>query len=122
MMIKKIICIYCPRGCVLTVREDPADGIRVEGNACPKGIDYARQEMTNPVRMLTTTVRTVSAVNPRLPVRLSEEIPKSEIMRYMEKINSITVDHDCRPGDAVASDLFGTGVNLIATGEYHNER
>ena len=36
----KLICIKCPRGCELEV-----EGKQVSGNMCPRGIDYAMEEI-----------------------------------------------------------------------------
>ena len=50
---KEITCIVCPKGCTLTV--DRANG-KVTGNSCDRGKDYGLAEVTNPTRVLTTTV------------------------------------------------------------------
>ena len=49
---KELICIVCPRGCHLTIDENK----NVTGNSCPRGVQYAINEVTNPMRMLTSTV------------------------------------------------------------------
>ena len=41
---KELICIVCPRGCVLKVDKQG----NVTGNLCPRGIKYGIQETTNP--------------------------------------------------------------------------
>ena len=56
MSLRKMICITCPRGCHLTVDEET---LAVQGNRCPKGEEYARNEVTDPRRVLTSTVRLV---------------------------------------------------------------
>ena len=50
---KELICILCPRGCRLKVD----DNLNVTGNFCPRGIIYAKTEITNPTRSLTSTVK-----------------------------------------------------------------
>ena len=54
-----MICIECPQGCLLDVEVDTASGKvkTLTGNKCPKGQQYAYDEVEAPVRMLTTTVR-----------------------------------------------------------------
>ena len=53
-------CICCPLGCQLTVmlQQGPAglDVTGVVGYTCRRGKDYARQEATHPVRMVTAAV------------------------------------------------------------------
>ena len=48
-MSKQMTCLLCPRGCLLTV----SDNGEVSGNYCPRGLIYAKQEMTAPKRTLT---------------------------------------------------------------------
>ncbi len=60
-------CTTCPSECLLTVEvERDADGAVVEvrsvtGNSCPRGDTFAHQELTCPMRVLTTTVAVSAA-------------------------------------------------------------
>ena len=57
-MEKKLICINCPIGCHLTAeRSKDSDAWSVTGNRCPRGELYARNELTDPRRVVTATVR-----------------------------------------------------------------
>ena len=112
-MNKNLICIVCPRGCLI---KTSAGGSEVEGYGCPKGLEYARQELSEPKRMITSTVRTVSDQLPRLAVRLSTEIPKTDIFDCMKRINAVLVTGPCRPGDVLEKDICGAGVDLLASG------
>ena len=69
-MKKSLICIGCPRGCRLEV-EMEGETITVRGNSCPKGEEYAKQEMTNPRRVVTAVIHTTSRQIPWLPVKTS---------------------------------------------------
>jgi CxxC motif-containing protein len=77
--VKRIVCVLCPKGCVLEVREAEPGGAdnrpEVTGNGCKKGIEYGIQELVEPLRTLTTTVRTVVPGFPRLPVRTTADVP-----------------------------------------------
>ncbi|MBI9106090.1 MAG: DUF1667 domain-containing protein [Spirochaetales bacterium] len=115
-MNKKMICIACPRGCAMTVNLEGDEPV-IRGNQCSRGLDYARQEILQPLRMLTTTVKTTHPDYPRLPVRLSCDIPKDSLLECMRLINRVRVDHDCLPGDVLVSGVAGELVNLIATGD-----
>ena len=57
----ELICINCPRGCLLQVEqqgvEQQGEEIAVTGNFCSKGIPYAKQEITDPQRVLTILMR-----------------------------------------------------------------
>ncbi len=116
----RMTCILCPRGCELTALI--GDGkIQTAGNACPKGAVYAESEIRHPVRVLTTTVRTIFADFPRLPVRTSREIPLGEMFRYMEAVNRLVCDKRAAVGEVVAKGLLGTDVDLIATDDMTEE-
>ena len=52
-MNKKITCIQCPAGCFLDVEVENNKVIIVQGNKCVKGEEYAKDEIENPVRLLT---------------------------------------------------------------------
>ena len=54
---KELICIVCPRGCHLTVDEN--NDYAVSGNFCKRGEKYGKAEVTNPVRVVTSTVKVV---------------------------------------------------------------
>ena len=54
-MKKEMICIVCPKGCILKVDESaeaPVTHADVSGNKCKRGAVYAVDECTNPVRVL----------------------------------------------------------------------
>lgn len=113
-MEKDMVCIVCPNGCTLHASERDGE-ISVEGNMCPKGEEYAKTELTNPMRTLTTCVATVFPQRSVLPVRTDGAIPKGDILKAMRAINTLVVDSPKRCGDVICENLLGLGVNLIAT-------
>lgn len=118
-MERELTCIVCPNGCRLTV-EGKEDSWQVSGNRCPRGERFAIGELTNPMRTVSSTVRTVFAGEPVLPVRVSSEIPKDRIFDVMGVINQILVRKPVARGEVLVSDILGLGVDLIATGEAGN--
>ncbi|MCL2022768.1 MAG: DUF1667 domain-containing protein [Oscillospiraceae bacterium] len=110
----EIICIVCPSGCRMTV-EGEGENIAVTGNICPKGVKFAKNEITNPTRSLTTTVATIFPEMPRLPVKTRDEIPKGKVMEVMEKIRTVLVKEPKKVGDVILANVFGT--DIVATGE-----
>lgn len=117
MEVKDMICISCPLGCKLKVArndESPA-GYTVEGNKCFRGADYGVKEMTNPTRVLTTTVIISDAPIKRLPVRTSGAIPKHQIKHAMELINEVEVKAPIKTGQVIIGNILGTGIDVIAS-------
>mgnify|MGYP003376458641 FL=1 len=39
---RELICIGCPLGCPVTVTMEAGEVVKVEGNTCKRGDDYAR--------------------------------------------------------------------------------
>lgn len=111
---KEMTCIVCPNGCRLAVRR-AGDQITVKGNLCPKGVQFARDELTHPVRSLTTTVRILGAALPVLPVRTDGEIPKEALKAAMAELGRVRVQAPIACGDEVLKDLAGTDVRVVAT-------
>lgn len=114
--LKELYCITCPTGCRLAVAQQGNEFI-VEGNGCKRGIDFAKTEMTDPMRSLTTTVRTSFPDVPVLPVRTDGEIPKGKIMDAMRELGSVLLDRPLGCGDTVIEDIAGCGVRVIATSD-----
>jgi len=111
---KKLYCITCPAGCQLTLIGKGIDMV-VEGNKCDKGYDFARHEMDNPTRTLTTTVRTRFPGVPVISVRTDGEIPRDMLMEAMKELSEVMVTTELNCGDIVLENIADTGVNVIIT-------
>lgn len=100
--------------------ERSADGAVVEirsvtGNSCPRGDTFAHQELTCPMRVLTTTVAVSGGDEALLPVRTAEAIPLELHAQAMDLIRGLVVKAPIRMGDVVLKDLLNTGIDLIAS-------
>jgi CxxC motif-containing protein len=87
----------------------------VTGNKCPRGVDYAIKEMTNPTRMVTSTVKIKGGLLPRIPVRTSKPIPKEMIFKCMEVLNDVEVNRPVKAGDVIIKNIFDLDVDIIAS-------
>ncbi len=110
---KEMICIVCPRGCHLKV--DEANGYKVTGNFCARGETYGREELKNPIRTLTTTVRVASETHRRCPVKTDRPIPKGMVLDVARSLRGIVLKPPVRLGQVVAENVCGTGANVVAT-------
>ena len=110
---KELICIVCPKGCHLKIDEN----LNVTGNGCKRGIKYGVEELTNPTRMVTSTVVVVNGEIARLPVVTSKPIPKDKIMDIMKEINKVRVEAPIYVKDVIISNALGLGVDIVATRE-----
>ncbi len=112
----RITCIRCPNGCGMTASREKDGSILVSGNLCPKGKDYAIQELTDPHRTVTSTVRIESREVAALPVKTSREVAKGRIPDIIRAISGIRVKPPVRVGDVILKDAAGTGADILSTG------
>jgi CxxC motif-containing protein len=114
---KKITCIECPKGCVLSVDTENCRVVKVSGSECPKGDTYAVSEIENPMRILTSTVSAEGLSLKMVPVRTDKPIPKAMILPAMGEIRKMRLKRHVKPGDIIAPNFLGLNTNLIATRE-----
>lgn len=109
----KLVCINCPRGCQLEV-ENINGEIKVTGNSCPRGAKYAIDEITNPLRTVTTTIAIESVEYDRLPVITSSPVPKGKMMDVVKALKDVKVKAPIKLGDIVVQDILGLGSDILA--------
>jgi len=114
MSIRKITCIECPVGCQLEIDEEGGHVIKITGNKCEKGEAYAKQEIENPMRVLTTTVVTEGLGLKLVPVRTNKPIPKARLLEAMAVIRGIKLDKPVKAGDVIVNNFLGLEADLIA--------
>ena len=112
---RNLTCIGCPLGCSITVRMDGGSVISVEGNTCKRGDDYARKEVTNPTRIVTTTVRVSGGSEAMVSVKTRSDIPKDKIFDCVRALKNVKVEAPVHIGDVICNDIAGTGVDIVAT-------
>lgn len=110
-MKRELICIVCPRGCHLVVDEN----MHVTGNYCPRGPIYAIRELTDPRRTVTSTVRIISKLARRLPVKTSAPIPKGLMFDCMKALDSVLAKAPVHIGDVLIRNVLGTDCDVVAT-------
>ena len=115
MIAKEMICIRCPMGCALVAAQE--DGhVRVTGNACARGVEYGAQELMNPVRTVTSSVRVRGGMRPLCPVKTADAVPKAAIGEVLAAIRQLRPSAPVRIGQVLIEGVAGTGVDLVATG------
>ena len=114
---RELICIGCPMGCPLTVELENGEIKTITGYTCKKGETYARKEVPNPTRIVTSTVRVEGGRADMVSVKTREDIPKDKIFQCVKALKGVTVKAPIRIGDVVVADVAGTGVGIVATKE-----
>ena len=112
---KELICFGCPLGCNLTVEMDGRQVVSVNGNTCKRGDDYARKELTDPRRIVTSTVPVAGGNLPVVSVKTASDIPKGKIRECLCALKGVTLTAPVQIGDVIVENVADTGVDVIAT-------
>ena len=112
---RELTCIGCPMGCPLIVTMEAGEVISVTGNTCKRGDVYARKEVTNPTRIVTSTVRVSGGDADMVSVKTKEDIPKGKIFDCVKALKGIEVSAPVHIGDVILKNVADTGVDIVAT-------
>ncbi len=112
---KKVVCVRCPVGCKIEFELHNGKVGKIKGNRCLKGIEYIKEELKEPKRIVPTSVRVIGGNYPLVSVKTSAPIPKRHISDLMEIVKKLKIRAPVELGDVILKNLFNTGVDLIAT-------
>ncbi len=114
-MIKKVTCIECPKGCILSVSVKNSKVINIRDNECPKGEKHVVAEIENPCRTFTSTVLARGLSLKMVPVKTDQPIQKSLILKAAQEVRKIRISMAVQVGDIIVKNFLSAGANLIAT-------
>jgi CxxC motif-containing protein len=112
---KHFVCVVCPIGCEIDVVHDGSKIISMEGNKCDNSEEFVSQELIEPMRILTTTVRIDGSRWPVVPVRTDEAVPKRLFPHIMRQLRHVKLQAPVNISDVVVKDVLRTGANVVAT-------
>ncbi len=110
-----MICVGCPVGCDIKVSVDGTNVLSVEGNTCPRAMEFAKAEIANPTRVFATTVRVSGGKLPVCPVRSRQAVPKNRLFDISREVARLVVPAPVEIGQVILADACGTGVDIVAT-------
>jgi CxxC motif-containing protein len=115
---KPMTCIICPMGCQLEVTRisvlDESPVYSVTGNACIRGEQYAKKELTNPTRTFTCTVAVTGGIRRLVAAKSKIEVPRDLQLECMQIIRRLSVKAPVHAGDVLCEDILNTGADIIA--------
>lgn len=114
-----ITCTVCPMGCSLVVEKIDGE-YKVEGNTCKRGAKYGVEELTDPRRVITTTVKLKGSYLNLLPVKTSDSIPKGMMFEIMDVLDKIEITAPVHVGDIIVKNILGTGVDVVSAKSMEN--
>ena len=112
---KHFTCVICPIGCEIDAEVENGNLVSMEGNKCKKSEEFVLQELKEPMRVLTTTVRIRGAKWAMLPVRTDTPIPKRLFFDVMDDLANLELRAPVNVADVIVTNVHGTGANIIAT-------
>lgn len=110
---KELTCIICPMGCSVSVSEEENGELRISGNSCKRGEEYAKGEVLCPSRTLTTSVRASNGAI--LSVKSEKPIPKELLFDAVKEIAKSEAKCPVSVGDIIIKNILDTGIDIIAT-------
>lgn len=121
MEVRNLTCINCPMGCALTVEMNGDEVVNISGNTCKRGEVYAQKEVTNPTRIVTSTVRVSGGKADMVSVKTREDIPKEKIFECVRALKNVEVQAPIHIGDVIISNIADTGIDVVATKNIENK-
>ncbi len=110
---KELICIVCPKGCHLKV--DELNNYSVTGNGCERGIEYGKNELINPMRVITSTVKIEGALYKRCPIKTNKPIPKAKMFDVVKQLDNITLKSPVYVGQIIIKNVADTDADIVST-------
>ena len=108
-------CVICPIGCEIEVELQDSEVACMKGDKCVKGKEFVLQELEEPMRILTTTIRIKGAKWAMLPVRTDKPIPKRLLFSVIKELANIELQAPVKISDVIIRDTAGTSANILAT-------
>ncbi|RLF83284.1 molybdopterin oxidoreductase [Thermococci archaeon] len=111
----KLTCIICPLGCEIEVKMEGDKIVEITGFGCPKGRDYAIQEVIAPKRVVMSVIKVNKGDFPTVSVKTDKPVPKELIPVIMKELAKIEVEAPVKIGQVIIGNVANSGANIIAT-------
>jgi len=112
---KELVCIVCPKSCRIQVEYEGSEIINIDGASCKKGEEYARNEILNPVRVFTGSVRVEGGNFLNVSVKTPNPVPKKFLSDLGDFTHKLKVKAPVKIGDKIAENILGQSIDLVAT-------
>ena len=114
-MKKEFICIVCPNSCRITAEYDGQEIKYIEGAQCKKGEEFLRNEIKNPLRIFTGSVKCRNGNYQLVSVKTNKPIPKKYMKQVAQKTHELVVEAPVEIGQVIFSNVLGQHTDLVAT-------
>ncbi|NMC68011.1 MAG: DUF1667 domain-containing protein [Spirochaetales bacterium] len=114
----EMICIQCPLGCKIKVQlDDDNKVLDISGFTCKSGKEYAMQEVTDPHRVITTSIKVIDGKCELVSVKTNKPVPKRLIPSIMDIIKNSSIHAPVGLNQVVISNIANSGADIITTKE-----
>jgi len=105
-MNKNIMCVLCPNSCQLKIEynEESRQVLSVSGNKCSRGVAFAEQEISDPLRTLTFSVLVEGGCLPLVSTRTKKPIKLSKLIETADNLKKVKLCAPVKAGDVVYKD------------------
>jgi len=117
---KEITCTVCPIGCKIIIGKQGERLVVLNGNKCKKGIEYARNEVFDPRRMVASSIRVKGGEWPLVSVKSTHPIPKDKIFTVLEEVHKTTLKAPVKSHQVIIKNVANTGIDIITTKTVHS--
>ncbi len=114
-MSKEFICIVCPNSCRITVQSEQKGNLNIQGAQCKKGEEFVENEIKNPLRIFTGSIRCKNGDYELVSVKTSKPVPKRLMQEIAQQIKSSEVKAPVEIGQVLVANIFDLKVDLVAT-------
>jgi CxxC motif-containing protein len=112
MKVYRFTRIVCPLGCSIEVEMENGKVLGVTGHTCPRGQEWAIEEVTSPKRVVMSVVPVGGGALPTVSVKTAEPIPKEKIPGLMKFLAGLRLKAPIEIGQVVAE---WEGIKIVAT-------
>ncbi len=114
--VRTITCIVCPKGCKIDVRLDENGNIKeITGFGCPKGKEYAYQEVTAPKRIVMSVIKVEDSIFPTVSVKTSKPVPKNLMFEVIKQLAKVKLKAPIPLGYLVIKNVADTDADIVTT-------
>ena len=111
---KEITCIVCPKSCQI-LYEKKDDAFIITGAGCPKGIEYVKNEINDPRRIFTSTVKVKNGRINMVSVRTDKPIKKTEWKKASRYIKNLVLVAPVTFKQILVKNFLEDGITLFTT-------
>lgn len=112
----EMICIQCPLGCKIKVVLDDDNKVTdITGFTCKSGKEYAIQEITDPHRIITTSIKVIGGKSELVSVKTNKPVPKKLIPAIMDIIKNSSIHAPVELNQVIISNVANSGADIIST-------